>query len=147
MRGPTSCRATYVASFSPFWAAQITAYSRLTAQAITEPETIRAFTRFLPWTRDAKTTQSVVVQTLIWSLTRGTLLARTGTTLSLYEPMPSWLIGELDRLSAVENTGAETRLRKANAVLRGIGRDLRLLEEQTWNRPDAVEDMGAAKGA
>ncbi|EGY23260.1 hypothetical protein VD0004_g238 [Verticillium dahliae] len=117
------------------------------SHAITEPETIRAFTRFLPWTRDAKTTQSVVVQTLIWSLTRGTLLARTGTTLSLYEPMPSWLIGELDRLSAVENTGAETRLRKANAVLRGIGRDLRLLEEQTWNRPDAVEDMGAAKGA
>ncbi|KAL9941408.1 hypothetical protein D7B24_004910 [Verticillium nonalfalfae] len=117
------------------------------SHAMTEPETIRAFTRFMPWTRDAKTTQSIVVQTLIWSLTRGTLLARTGTTLSLYEPMPGWLVGELDRLSAVENTSAETRLRKANAVLRGIGRDLRRLEEQTWNRADAVEDMGAAKGA
>ncbi|EEY23351.1 predicted protein [Verticillium alfalfae VaMs.102] len=54
-----------------------------------------------------------------------------------------WLVGELDRLSAVENTSAETRLRKANAVLRGIGRDLRRLEEQTWNRADAVETWRA----
>ncbi|KAM0275732.1 hypothetical protein ACHAQH_007450 [Verticillium albo-atrum] len=115
------------------------------SHAMTEPETVRVYTKFMPWTRDARTTQTVVVQSMIWSLSRGTLLARTGTNLSLYEPMPDWLIGELDRLSAVENTNSETRLRKANAVLRGIGRDLRLLEQQTWNRTDAVEDLGVAK--
>ncbi|KAM0327614.1 hypothetical protein ACHAQA_005907 [Verticillium albo-atrum] len=119
----------------------------LPSHAITEAETVRVYSKIIPWSRDAKTTQSIMVQTLIWSLTRGTLLARVGTMLSLYEPMPTWLQGELDRLSEVETSGGETRVRKANTALRGIGRDLRRLEEQTWNRADAVEDMGAAKSA